>query len=265
MSNDNPFTDPNQPQNPGQQQPPYQPAKKSNGVLIGCIIAAAFIPVMGICAGLLLPAVQAAREAARRMSCSNNMKQIGLGLRNYEATYGTLPPAFTVDAQGRPMHSWRTLILPFVEEQSLHARIDFSKRWDDPANQAVAETAVAVYSCPSTRLEPTMTTYVGIVDPRGIMSGSTPTQFGQIVDGIANTVMLLETDSGNAVHWMSPDDVDVQAYMNAGSARDSGGHIGGAHVLMADGAVIFITDSMDSGMREALLTKDGGETVDIGY
>ena len=85
-----------------------------------------------VCAGLLLPAVQAAREAARRMSCSNNIKQIGLAMQNYHTAYGTLPPAYTVDAQGRPLHSWRTLILPFIEQQALYGEIDLSKPWNDP-------------------------------------------------------------------------------------------------------------------------------------
>ena len=215
---------------------------------------------MGVCVGLMLPAVQAAREAARRMSCSNNLKQIGLGLHNYNATYGSLPPAYTVDAQGRPLHSWRTLILPFVEQQALYQRIDLTKPWDDPANQAAARTAVPTYVCPSTPGDPTMTTYVAVVDPSGVMSGPTANTFGSITDGMANTVMVTETDSGHAVHWMSPQDINLQSFLNAGSSRRSG-HVGGAHSLMADGAVIFFTDSMDQTLRESMVTKDGGETV----
>ena len=101
MSNTpNPFANQGQPQYAGQ-QPQFQ-KPKSNGLLIGCIIAAAAaIPMMGICAGLLLPAVQAAREAARRMSCQQQLQQIGMALHNYHTVHNTLPPAYTVDASGR--------------------------------------------------------------------------------------------------------------------------------------------------------------------
>jgi hypothetical protein len=74
------------------------------------------------------------RGAAQRIQCVNNLKQIGLALHNYEQDHGTLPPAFTVDAKGRPLHSWRTLILPYMEYGRLYERIDLSRPWDDPAN-----------------------------------------------------------------------------------------------------------------------------------
>jgi hypothetical protein len=261
MSNDNPFASGAQPQG---MQPQFQPAKKSNALLIVVIIAAASIPMMCVCAGLLLPAVQAAREAARRMSCSNNMKQIGLALHNYHSAYGSLPPAYTVDGQGRPLHSWRSLILPFMEQQALHGQIDFSKPWDDPVNSAVADSVVPTYGCPSTLVEPTYTTYVAVVDPAGMMTGSTAVSFGEVTDGLANTLLITETDSASAVHWMSPQDVDVQAFMNAGTRRDSGGHIGGSNNLLGDGAVMFFADSMDPGTRELLVSKDDGRPINVG-
>ena len=260
MSTNNPYSDPNAaPQAPGQPQF-QQPKKSSSGLIIVIICLALFIPVMGVCVGLLLPAVQAAREAARRMSCSNNLKQVGVALQNYNAVHGVFPPAYTVDAQGRRLHSWRTLILPYMEQQALYERIDLSKPWDDPANQAVANSAVMPYQCPSTPGDPTMTTYVAIVDPGGIMSGATASSYADITDGGANTVIVTETDSGNAVHWMSPEDIDLPTFLDAGSKR-RGGHVGGGHSLMADGAVIFFTDSMDTNLRESLVTKAGGEQV----
>lgn len=68
--------------------------------------------------GLLLPQV-GSQTPSKRMMCSNKMRQINLALLNYQADYGALPPAYTEDANGKPMHSWRTLILPFIEEQKL--------------------------------------------------------------------------------------------------------------------------------------------------
>lgn len=267
MSSDNPFASTNQPQGVPPGQPQFQPAKKNNSalIIILVILGAASIPMLGCCVGLLLPAVQAAREAARRMDCSNNIKQIGLALHNYHSAYKTLPPAYTVDASGNRLHSWRSFILPFMEQQALFDQIDFSKPWDDPVNARVASALIPQYQCKSTVLDPSMTTYVAVVDPAGIMQGSKASRFRDVIDGLSETIMIVEADSGDAVHWMSPQDIDLQMFTAAGSHRDAGGHVGGAHVLIADGAVIFVTDSMDPNMREAMITRDQGETISSAF
>ena len=99
----------------------------------------------GIMAVLLIPAVSSAREAARRMQCSNNLKQIALALHNYHSAYGTLPPAYTIDVDGNRLHSWRTLILPYMEQDALYQQIDFSKPWDDPANAFLAKMDLSIF------------------------------------------------------------------------------------------------------------------------
>ena len=99
-----------------------------------------------LCAGLpmialLLPAVQSAREAARRAQCSNNLKQIGLAFHNYHDSYGCLPPAYIPDGNGQPMHSWRVLILPFVEQSPLYDQYDFDEPWNGPNNSKLPRNA----------------------------------------------------------------------------------------------------------------------------
>ncbi len=78
-------------------------------------------------AALMIPAVSEGHKAARRMQCSNNLKQIGLAFHNYHSAYGSLPPAYTVDADGNRLHSWRTLILPFIDQSALVQQIDLNK------------------------------------------------------------------------------------------------------------------------------------------
>ena len=107
--------------------------------------------VLGIIAlliALLLPAIRSAGPAARRAQCVNNLKQIALALHNYEQAHKALPPAYTVDAKGRPLHSWRTLILPYLEQEPLYQTIDLSKPWNDPANAKALETAASRFSLP---------------------------------------------------------------------------------------------------------------------
>ncbi len=94
----------------------------------------AVLAILALLIAFLLPATRSSRGAARRAQCTNNLKQIALALHNYEQAYKSFPPAYTVDANGRPLHSWRTLILPFLEQESLYRAIDLSKPWNDPAN-----------------------------------------------------------------------------------------------------------------------------------
>jgi hypothetical protein len=112
------------------------------------------IAIIGILVALLLPAVQAAREAARRMSCGNNSKQIGLGLHNYHDTYKALPMAWWLDTPPLQFNGgvWGLAILPFVEQQSLYDQFDHDVLSADqlsPANVVLMQTPLPVYMCPS--------------------------------------------------------------------------------------------------------------------
>ena len=110
--------------------------------------------IIAVLVALLLPATRRSGRTARRTQCKNNLKQIALALHNYESIYDALPPAYTVDAAGKPLHSWRTLILPFVEQLDLYKTIDLSKPWDDPANAEVLKTVPHIFRCPSGRCRP---------------------------------------------------------------------------------------------------------------
>lgn len=244
--------------------PPVQ--KQNTGLIIVIVLSIVAIPVaigcMGILIGLLLPAVQAGREAARRAQCSNNLKQIGLALLNYESDYKSLPPAYTTDESGRRLHSWRTLILPYMEQQALYDSIDLSKPWDDPANQAAASTFVSAYTCPSSVAAdraPVNTVYQVVVDPSSIFPGGASVKFGDVADGLSNTVMVVETATADAVPWMSPQDSDLQKFVAVGKTH----HAGGGNHLMGDGSVRFLPSELDSATRQALVTSQGGETVGL--
>jgi prepilin-type N-terminal cleavage/methylation domain-containing protein len=116
------------------------------------------IAIIGVLVGLLLPAVQAAREAARRMSCSNNLKQLGLALHNYHDTYQRFPPAgiHIRDGDGASASSsswgpsWILMLLPFIEQGNLHAQYDFNlTRVRDGNNRLVIAVEIPSLKCPS--------------------------------------------------------------------------------------------------------------------
>ncbi len=103
------------------------------------------IAIIGVLAGLLLPAVQAARSAARRMSCGNNLKQIGLGLHSYHSSFDKFPEGSRLSNFLGPL----TGVLPFLEEGNTYDQFDFNKSYSHPDNQAVAAQEIATYLCPS--------------------------------------------------------------------------------------------------------------------
>ena len=115
------------------------------------------IAIIGVLVALLLPAIQAAREAARRTQCQSNTKQLALAVHSYHDIRQHLPPLYTPAANapftvafGLETHSWRTLILKYIEENSLANEINLSASAVDPSNQAAVNRSVALFNCPST-------------------------------------------------------------------------------------------------------------------
>ena len=210
---------------------------------------------------LLLPAVQNAREAARMSQCKNNLKQIGLAMHNYHEIYNAFPPAFTVDEQGRPLHSWRVLLLPYLDHSPLAEQIDMTQPWDSPRNAAFHSQMPTVFACPSsTQPSSTMTHYVGVVGPNCILSTGQQTRMRDITDGTANTLMVGETST--AVGWMEPRDLAIESLGQFGDPSGfSGPHMGNsANVLIGDGSVRRVGRET-SASPQALSTINGGEQI----
>ena len=115
---------------------------------------------VSVATALLLPAVQAGREAARRAQCTNNLKLMGLALHNYHDVNNAFPAASITGKDGKPLLSWRVAILPFIEQQELYNEFHLNEPWDSPHNKPLIAKMPKVYACPSrSRVEPGTTTY----------------------------------------------------------------------------------------------------------
>lgn len=111
------------------------------------------IAIIGILIGMLLPAVQQVREAARRAHCANNLRQVALGLMNYEGAFQKFPPGWVTNDLSMPVSEpgwgWSAVILPHMEQQNLYDHIDFNVAIDDPSHESVIESSLPIYLCPS--------------------------------------------------------------------------------------------------------------------
>ena len=209
--------------------------KKNTGLIIALVVVACIVPLF-CCSGfgiaLMLPAVQAAREAARRAQCINNMKQVGLALHNYHDAYRSFPPAYIPDEDGRPMHSWRVLLLPYLEQQFLYDQYRFDEPWDSPHNRALADLMPGVYRCPSSPVAgETITTYAMAVGPDAFSPGPDGRAAEDFPDGLSQTIAVVEMAHAE-IHWMEPRDWDTTGPEQPGSY-----HPGVYNVLYGDGRV----------------------------
>ena len=209
---------------------------------------------------MLLPANRGVREAARRTQCKSNLKQIAIALHNYHDTYNSFPPAYTVDENGNPLHSWRTLILPFCDQRPLYETIDLSKPWNDPVNAEAYKTEVHGYLCPSTSVEATRTTYLAVVTPDSVIRPIQSGKIAEVTDGTANTLMLVEVPPEKAVHWMAPVDADEET-LQTKNVKKKLAHDGGWVGAMADGSVHFISETIRDEQIHALSTVNGNDEV----
>ena len=215
--------------------------------------------------GILMPSSQTVGPR-RRSPCKNNLKQIGLALHNYHDQYKTFPPAFVRGPDGKPWHSWRVLILPKLEEEKLYSEYRFDEPWNGPHNSRLLKRRPEVFCCVTAKshIPAEHTTYSAIVGDETAWPGPTGVSVKEFLDGTSNTVLVVEMRDAN-IPWLAPDDLWFE---EAGivpaekpGRRPSSWHTSGMNVLLGDGAVRFVNSTIDPVIWRALLTRDGGETV----
>jgi prepilin-type N-terminal cleavage/methylation domain-containing protein len=202
------------------------------------------IAIIAILIGLLLPAVQKVREAGMRAACSNNLKQLGIGLHNYYSANGGFPPGHY--KPNGTNHSWLTLILPFIDQETIYRQYDFSVDWDNAINDSgLIQTKINLLKCPSAPYARTAANHRGPTDypainqiqlpntfltnpPRadstyhGVLGNNVKRRTSEIQDGTSQTLMVAEDAGRNEIWEMG---IQVNVGPEAGSWANPGGAI----------------------------------------
>jgi hypothetical protein len=206
---------------------------------------------------VFLEAVQKTRTAASRSQTANNFKQIALAMHNYHDTYGRLPArASAYDKNGKPMLSWRVLILPFVEQQDLYKEFHLDEPWDSEHNKKLLAKMPKLYASPHD--ENTLkdhTTYYQVFAGKGCMfEGKQGIRFADVTDGLSNTILAAE--AAKAVPWTKPDDLPYDPEKPLPKLGMPGAK--GFQAAMGDGSVHFISEKItEKTLRNAITRNDG--------
>ncbi|HBO43847.1 MAG TPA: hypothetical protein DD670_07945 [Planctomycetaceae bacterium] len=238
---------------------------------------AVFGGVVGLFVVALWPQSSAVPEAQRSVTCVNNLKSIALALFNYHDAHGCFPPTVVRDAQGRPMHSWRVLLLPYLDEDALYREYNFNEPWNGPNNRRLAARMPRVFQCPGAKkdLNQTRTSYVAVTGPGTLWPDSGRIALGQIADAPADTLLLVEVADSD-IDWLEPRDMRLDALVSRPASTtgvpSSSRHKGretyffrstdrGGLIALADGSIDFLAKPLSHEDLSALASIDGGETI----
>jgi hypothetical protein len=207
-----------------------------------------------------MSAQHSAMGAAQHAHSVNNMKQIGLAMHNYHDARRIFPPAFKADKDGKPLLSWRVLVLPNIDEDELYNQFHLNEPWDSEHNKKLIDKMPNIYKAPTSKAGAGKTNYLTVRGEKTIYSGSKGFRIADIADGTSNTIMVVEASDEKAVPWTKPDDFEYDE-------KDPIKGLVGLQpneflALFADGAVRTLPKSIDPKVLKALFTRDGGEAVD---
>ena len=195
-----------------------------------------------------------------------NLERIAGAMFAYHEDHGSFPPAYLPDANGKPIHSWRVLLLPYLGEDALYQSYNFNEPWDGPGNSILDSQMPKVYrsqlgTSTSANYE---TNYMVITGFETVFPGSTTVSKDQILDGPADTILVAEIEN-NGVSWMEPIDLDASKMsfaVNASAGREIGSNrSSGALIVTADGKVHRLQNNTSPALIESLVTIDGAEPV----
>lgn len=233
----------------------------------------ASVAVGGVLIGMLLPAVQAVRHAARRTASANNMRQIVLANLNHESAYGSFVTAHTKNESGKKLLSWRVHILPFIEQQALYEQFHLDEPWDSPHNKTLIAKMPVLYANPALPLEEGMTSYLAVTGDDTVIAApkeassdgemKTGVKTSEITDGTESTLLIVDANLDNTVIWTKPDDFVPAEHDNIHSQLSGTWANQLIAAAFVNGSITYLGIEYSEEELHALMTKSDGENVDL--
>ena len=233
--------------------------------MVGVVLIGALLVALFRVAGDTIAEMSSGRDQATSMK---NLQRIAAALNAYAADYGTYPPSATRDENGKPMHSWRVLILPYLGEDQLYNQFELRVAWDHPTNLLAASRIPAFYRDPSGALSstPYASAYYMVTGPRTLHPASGPLGPDYVVDKPGQTVLVIEgTPLVPSGRWSEPIDLDIakmQGDLKSNPGIEPGGVLdSGVAFATVDGRPHFVPDTIEPFSMMALMTANGGEPL----
>lgn len=187
------------------------------------------------------------------------MKQIALGILNYEDRNREMPDRAIRDKNGKPLLSWRVAILPWLEEGPLYKEFHLDEPWDSEHNRKLIERLPKVYCSPDTAdPQSGRTRYVAVVGEHCVFPPDRAIKMKEISDGTSHTILVVEADPDHSVIWTKPDDLEVDLDNPARGLTVANQTF---KAVFADGHVESLEGSIDPKTLRAMFTRDGGEAI----
>jgi len=232
------------------------------GLVVVLACGAFAVPVVS----LILALLNMSRETARQFECRSRIRNIASAMLAYEQDHGTLPPQSLPGPNGQPWHSWRVLLLPYLDQQELFDQYRFDEPWNGPKNRKLHDHLFTVYRCPTDDSDLSRTSYFVVSGPGMMFEPGKQIKSTDATDGASNTILVVEA-AGQDVHWMEPRDLDGAQLANQinapGQPSISSAHPKIAHVALVDEGELAVGDDADPAAIRAMLTRDAGETVPV--
>lgn len=253
----------------GTAPPPRSGGFGAVAAVLGIVLVAGLC-LAGLIVALVVPVYRTAQTTVQMSASNANLQTIGLALHAYHNANGCFPPAYLADAGGQPMHTWRVLLLPYLNETALYQAYDFNEPWNGPNNSLLVSRMPFVYGSPNaTSTAPVGQTRFAVVSGPGCaFEGAQPRTMNDMQDGLGNIIFVVEAAA--PIHWMKPVDVDysTMGFTVNGPAPVGGNGIGGesssgAFALLGDTSVHFLPADLFEETVKALLTRNGGEMVAV--
>ncbi len=220
------------------------------------------LEALPLAASVLLPATFTARQAAECAESMNNLKQLSLALLNFEAAEKSFPPAFDSNKDGKPLLSWRVLMLPYIGEQQLYSQFRLDEPWDSENNKKLIAQMPRIFVAPESKAAAEFkTVYLGVRGEKAAFTGVEGVEIRSFTDGTSKTITVVEANDNSAVIWTKPDDFAIDTPNPMASL--AGLREGGFLAAFADGHVQMISDAAPANIIKALFTRNGGEVVDL--